>query len=96
MTLKKFIEFATLKIPDYLASLNLDEMSARDIKNAVDEQEPFEFLIRLGNSIMTYCEVRSPNIGLYACSIHNSIHTRGKNYPVKILLGVTNQAFESL
>ena len=44
MTLKKFIEFATLKIPDYLASLNLDEMSARDIKNAVDEQEPFEFL----------------------------------------------------
>ena len=55
MTLKKFIEFATLKIPDYLASLNLDEMSARDIKNAVDEQEPFEFLIRSEIFIMSYC-----------------------------------------
>ena len=57
MTLKKFIEFATLKIPDYLASLNLDEMSARDIKNAVDEQEPFEFPIRLEISIMNYRKV---------------------------------------
>ena len=34
----QFVEFHLLKISEYLESLNLEEMSARDIKNAVDEQ----------------------------------------------------------
>ncbi|CAG5113648.1 Oidioi.mRNA.OKI2018_I69.chr2.g7738.t1.cds [Oikopleura dioica] len=34
----QFLEFFNLKIPEYLQTLNLDEMSAKDIKAAVDEQ----------------------------------------------------------